>query len=107
MNNSIFKESAEEPTEETSKEEVDEVKEYKLISAFEDLSQEIRRVGREVFKTNRASERNQEIFNESLSEIRHLSSVISQIPAQNVAGLSDAEFAAKAGVCRELLRVAD
>jgi hypothetical protein len=92
---------------EAAEEESEEAEEFDFIAAIEELSTEIRRVGREVFKTNRTAERNQEIFNDSLNEIRQLSSVIGQIPAQNAATLNDAKFEARAEICRELLRMAD
>jgi molecular chaperone GrpE (heat shock protein) len=76
-------------------------------AALDELSQEIRRMGREMFKTNRAVERNQEIFTESLAEIRSLAAIIAQIPEQNAATLNDTKFEAKASICRELLRMAD
>src|SRR5216684_3462028 len=47
-----------------------------------DLSQEIRRVGRELFKTNRAAERNQELFESTLAELRQLSAAIAEARAQ-------------------------
>ncbi|MGH9753307.1 MAG: nucleotide exchange factor GrpE [Blastocatellia bacterium] len=75
--------------------------------AFDELSQEIRRMGREMFKTNRVAERNQEIFTETLTEIRDLASVVAKIPQQNEATLNDAKFEAKVSICRELLRMAD
>src|SRR5581483_2885948 len=56
---------------------------YDFDAAFEELGQEIRRVGREMFKTNRATERNQELFTEALTEIRQLAATVAQIPAQN------------------------
>jgi molecular chaperone GrpE (heat shock protein) len=71
--------------------------------AFEDLSQEIRRVGRELFKTNRASERHQELFEAALDELRQLSAAVAQVPAQS----AEAIFEAKASLGRELLGVAD
>src|SRR4051794_33867306 len=48
-----------------------------------DLSQEIRRVGRELFKTNRAAERNQELFESTLEELRQLSAAVAQVHAQS------------------------
>jgi hypothetical protein len=71
--------------------------------SLEDLSQEIRRVGRELFKTNRAAERNQELFESTLGELRQLSAAVAQVHAQT----ADPVFLAKAALCRELLGVAD
>lgn len=64
-------------------------------------------MGREMFKTNRAAERDQEIFTETLTEIRSLASTVAKIPQQNEATLNDAKFETKAFICRELLRMAD
>lgn len=80
---------------------------YDFDAAFEELGQEIRRVGRELFKTNRATERNQELFTEALTEIRQLAATVAQIPAQNAETLQETKFEAKAALCRELLRLAD
>jgi len=80
---------------------------FVFSAALDDLSQEIRRMGREMFKTNRAAERDQEIFTETLTEIRSLASTVAKIPQQNEATLNDAKFEAKAFICRELLRMAD
>lgn len=77
------------------------------LAGFDEMGQEIRRMGRELFKTNRVAERNQDLFTEALDEIRQLSSVIAQIPAQNSESLKEARFEAKAEICRELLRMAD
>src|SRR5262249_1696617 len=71
------------------------------------LSQEVRRLGREMFRINRVSERNQEIFDEAITEIRHLSSTVALIPAQHNEAISSAKFEAKAELCRELLRMSD
>jgi molecular chaperone GrpE (heat shock protein) len=72
-------------------------------ASLAELSQEIRRVGRELFKTNRAAERNQELFEAALDELRQLATVVAQVPAQSAAAV----FEAKASLCRELLEVAD
>jgi molecular chaperone GrpE len=80
---------------------------FDLGAAIDELAQEVRRMGREMFKTNRAAERNQEIFTETLTEIRSLASTLAKIPQQNEATLNDAKFEAKAFICRELLRMAD
>ncbi|HEX4951639.1 MAG TPA: nucleotide exchange factor GrpE [Blastocatellia bacterium] len=79
----------------------------RIENLLEELSNEVRRMGREIFKTNRAADRQQELFTEALTEIRQLSSVIAQVPQQNAAQLSDAQFEAKATICRELLRLTD
>jgi hypothetical protein len=75
--------------------------------AFDDLAQEVRRVGREMFRTNRVAERNQELFDEAVTEIRQLSSQVALIPAQHTESLGTAVFEAKADLCRELLRMSD
>lgn len=80
---------------------------FDFSAALDELSQEVRRMGREMFKTNRAAERNQELFTETLAEIRSLAAIIAQIPEQNATTLNDAKFEAKAFICRELLRMAD
>jgi len=80
---------------------------YDFAAAFEGLGQEIKRVGREMFKTNRATERNQELFTEALTEIRQLAATVAQLPAQNAETLQETKFEAKAALCRELLRLAD
>ncbi|MEJ7710048.1 MAG: nucleotide exchange factor GrpE [Pyrinomonadaceae bacterium] len=71
--------------------------------ALEDLSQEVRRVGRELFKATRASERNQELFQTALEEVRRLNTLVAELPDQT----SEAVRAAKAAICRELISVAD
>jgi len=71
--------------------------------AAEDLSQEIRRVGRELFKTNRASERSRELLEAALDELRQLGTVVAQVPAQSAESI----FEAKASLARELLGVVD
>lgn len=80
---------------------------YDFDSAFDDLRQEIRRLGRELFKTNRTAEGNQGSFNEALTEIRQLAAVVAQIPEQSADAVREARFEAKAAVCRDLLRLAD
>lgn len=71
--------------------------------ALEDLSQEVRRVGRELFKATRASERNQELFQTALEEVRRLNTLVAELPDQT----AEAVRAAKAAICRELVSVAD
>ncbi len=87
------------------KEEVGE--DFDSVSAVDELGQEVRRMGRELFKAHRATERNQELFSEALDEIRQLTSVVARIPVQNAETLQEVRFEAKAGMCRELLRMAD
>jgi len=72
-------------------------------ASLAELSREVRRVGRELFKTNRAAERNQEQFEAAIEELRQLASAVAQVPAQSAAAV----FEAKASLCRELLEVAD
>ncbi|MEP7341992.1 MAG: nucleotide exchange factor GrpE [Acidobacteriota bacterium] len=74
---------------------------------FEDLHEEVRRMGREMFRTNRASERNQELFDEAINEVRQLSATVAIIPAQHEEAVSAARFETKAELCRELVRMAD
>lgn len=81
--------------------------EFDFGAAFDDLRQEIRRLGRELFKTNRTAESNQESFGEALAEIRQLAAVVSQIPEQSAEAVNEARFEAKAALCRDLLRLAD
>ena len=80
---------------------------FDFDAAFESLGDEIKRVGRESFKTNRTTERSQELFTEALNEIRQLSAAVALIPAQNEEKLQDARFEAKAATCRELIRMFD
>ncbi len=89
--------------------EVEEAEEsaYDFDAAFDDVRQEIRRLGRELFKINRTAEGNQESFNEALMEIRQLAAVVAQIPEQSAEAVKEARFEAKAAVCRDLLRLAD
>ena len=92
---------------ESDEEEVETDPDFHFGEMLDEMSSEIRRMGREIFKTNRAADRQQELFTEALTEIRQLSTVIAQVPAQNAAQLSDAQFEAKATICRELLRMSD
>ncbi len=78
-----------------------------LEFVIEELSKEVRKVGREVFKSNRVAERNQETFASAIEEIRQLAGIVAEIPAQAEQSIADAVFEAKAQICRELLRVAD
>jgi GrpE len=96
--------------EEVGEEEVDAVVEEArrfFSESFDDLTQEVRRVGREMFRTNRTTERNQELFDDALGEIRELSSHVALIPAQYQETVAAAAFEAKADLCRELLRMDD
>ena len=100
--------------EEINEEEIEEIEEeepeepdFDFGAAFDDLRQEIRRLGRELFKTNRTAEGNQESFGEALAEIRHLAAVVAQIPEQSAESVNEARFEAKAALCRDLLRLAD
>ena len=72
-------------------------------TALEDLSQEVRRVGRELFKTTRAAERNQELFQAALEEVQRMNILVAELPAQT----AEAVRAVKVSICRELLSVAD
>ncbi|MDQ3684836.1 MAG: nucleotide exchange factor GrpE [Acidobacteriota bacterium] len=84
--------------------ETDETNETEATSvALEGLSQEVRRVGRELFKTNRAAGRNGEMFEEALAELQQLADALAQLPEQT----AESVFQAKASLCRELIRLAD
>lgn len=87
--------------------EVEAEAEFDFSAAFAELQGELRRVGRELFKTNRAAEGQQETFNAALAEIQQLAAVVAQIPAQSAAAVGDARFEAKAALCRDLLRLGD
>jgi molecular chaperone GrpE len=78
-------------------------------AALEELSGEVRRVGRELFKANRATEHNQELFEGALAELRQLTLRVEQVPARLQAELYGAESVVemKAAICRDLLDVAD
>lgn len=75
-------------------------------TADEDLSQEVRRLGRELFRANRAAERNQQLFEQALAEIARLSERLSEMPTLDAA-MQAARFDAKADLCRDLLGAAD
>jgi hypothetical protein len=70
---------------------------------LDELAQEIRRVGRELFKANRATERNQELFESALGDLTGLGARVGDLLARG----DDAAFAVKEPLCRELLEVAD
>lgn len=74
---------------------------------FEDLHEEVRRMGREMFRANRTVERNQELFDEAINEVRQLSTTVALIPQQHEEAISSVRFEAKAEICRELARMAD
>src|SRR2546426_4623955 len=76
-----------------------------LNEAVEGLSGEVRRVGRELFKTARAAERNQELFDSTIAELQRLTQRVEQVPAQLHGSESIIEV--KAALCREMLGVAD
>jgi molecular chaperone GrpE len=83
-------------------EEVDEESEEPGVT-LDDLADQIRRVGREVFKANRASERNQELFESGLEELRQLAGRVAQAPDAS----AEAVFQAKASLGKELVEVLD
>lgn len=70
---------------------------------LEDLADQIRRVGREVFKTNRAAERNQELFEAAVEDLRQLAGKVGQAPDAS----AEAIFQTKAALGKELLEVLD
>ncbi|MFN0122715.1 MAG: nucleotide exchange factor GrpE [Blastocatellia bacterium] len=76
-----------------------------LGTAVSDLSGEVRRVGRELYKSTRAAERGQDMFETTLAELRQLTQRVERVPAQ----LHGAEsiFDVRAGICRDLLGMAD
>ncbi len=76
-----------------------------LSASVSDLSGEVRRIGRELFKATRAAERNQDLFDSAVSEIQRLTSRIEQVPAQLHGSESITEV--KAALCREMLGLAD
>jgi hypothetical protein len=76
-----------------------------LSASVEGLSDEVRRVGRELFKSARAAERNQDLFDTTVAELQRLTSRIEQVPAQLYGAESITEV--KAAICREMIGVAD
>ncbi len=74
-----------------------------VSAGLEELSQEVRRVGRELFKANRAAERNHEMFEAALEELQQLAATLARLPAQS----TESVFQAKASLCQELIRMAD
>ncbi|MDX2029184.1 MAG: nucleotide exchange factor GrpE [Blastocatellia bacterium] len=97
----------EEEVEEEEDEEEDDEAGAEIARAIESLGQEVRRLGRELFREGRATERNQEMFGEAIEEVRRLGATVALIPAQHAEALASTKFEAKAEVCRELLRMAD
>jgi hypothetical protein len=76
-----------------------------LSASVEGLGDEVRRVGRELFKSARAAERNQDLFDTTVAELQRLTSRIEQVPAQLYGAESITEV--KAAICREMIGVAD
>jgi molecular chaperone GrpE (heat shock protein) len=76
-----------------------------VAAGIEGLSGEVRRVGRELFKTARAAERNQDLFDSAIAELRQLTQRVEQVPAQLRGSESIVEV--KAALCREMLGVVD
>ena len=74
-----------------------------VSAALEELSQEVRRVGRELFKANRAAERNHGMFEAALEELQQLAAALAHLPGQS----TESGFQAKASLCEELIRMAD
>ncbi len=87
--------------------EVEEEAGYDFVAAFEEVAAEVRKLGRELFKSNRVGERNQELFQTAITEVRQLAATVAQIPAQHDETLNETRFQAKAALCRELLRLTD
>jgi hypothetical protein len=67
---------------------------------LEVLSQEVRRLGRELFRVSRTSERNQQICEEAIAQ---LSSALAQVSEHS----AEAVFQAKAALCQDLFAVVD
>ena len=83
---------------------------WDLSAAFDELAQEVRRVGREVFKSNRAALRNQESFENALGQMEQMSGSLGRLSAhlnQAATPHHEAVFQAKAGLCRDLFKVLD
>lgn len=93
------RQAAEYPTTETSEE-------VSSQATVDDLAQEIRRLGRELFRANRAAERNQQLFEQSLAEIGRLSEMLAEMPTAEGAAAA-ARFEAKAELCRDILGASD
>jgi len=67
---------------------------------LEVLSQEVRRLGRELFRVSRTSERNQQICEEAIAQ---LSNALAQVSEHS----AEAVFQAKAALCQDLFAVVD
>lgn len=78
-----------------------------IQEAIDDLSQEVRRVGRELFKTNRVADRHQELFEATLKELQRLTETVALIPARFDDRAAEMMFQAKTSLCQELFRIAD
>ncbi len=76
-----------------------------LSASVEGLGDEVRRVGRELFKSARATERNQDLFDTAITELQRLTTRIEKVPSQLYGAESINEV--KAAVCREMIGVAD
>ncbi len=86
----------------------DEEEEETLEDLIANLAQELRRVGREVFKVNRAVDRNQELFEDALSELRKLNRDTTRAATSvDQATIPQAVFETKSALCKELLGVID
>ncbi|HMW02370.1 MAG TPA: nucleotide exchange factor GrpE [Acidobacteriota bacterium] len=86
----------------------DEEAEETLEDLIANLAQELRRVGREVFKVNRAVDRNQELFEDALKELRRINRDATKAASSNDSGaIAQAIFETKASLCKELLGVVD
>ena len=95
-------------TEDSDEDEAED--DWDLKTAFDELAQEVRRVGREVFKSNRAALRNQESFENALGQMEQMSGSLGRLSAhlnQAATPHQEAVFQAKAGLCRDLFKVLD
>lgn len=95
--------NSETETENSAQTQPDDRPDSVASGALDDLSQEVRRVGRELFKATRAAERNQELFQSALEEVRRMNTLVAELPTQT----AEAARAVKASICRDLLSVAD
>ena len=76
-----------------------------LSASVEGLGDEVRRVGRELFKSSRSADRNRDLFDSAITELQRLTSRIEQVPSQLYGAESINEV--KAAICREMIGVAD
>ncbi|MGH9833526.1 MAG: nucleotide exchange factor GrpE [Blastocatellia bacterium] len=76
-----------------------------LSASVEGLGDEVRRVGRELFKSARAADHNKDLFDKAITELQRLTSRIEQVPSQLYGAESITEV--KAAICREMIGVAD